>query len=268
MIEDHDYVKKLQSWGVNYILSKNLPPFIIENDIEEPIIVRCTTIDAERSECDIDDYMYLQDNELYSIYFSNNIYNISQDISEEPIGEFQYINTNLLDELYFYSESFSFEKNEITLALSDKLSKGEKINGIISPKQEDIEDCYLYNFECIGNNSYTVNCRINKEEEGKIYFNWAHYEILSLEDYSMNEFETEQSKIDYENEEYQEKEGYINYVVEKEPSTLYVSLVIFVIIVIVIIVCVLRSTKCKKPTRTYVRITDNNYISEDSLFRY
>ena len=31
--------------------------------------------------CDIEDYMFLQDNELYDIYFSHNIYNISQDIS-------------------------------------------------------------------------------------------------------------------------------------------------------------------------------------------
>ena len=269
MIDDKDYVKKLQSWGVNYILSRNMPPFIIENEKEEPIIVRCSPIETEITECNIDDYFLLKDNELYSIYYSNNIYNISQDISEESIGEFQYIDTYILDELYYYIHYFSFERNIITLILSDKLNKGEKINGIIGPEQdEEIEDCYLYNFECIGNDSYSVNCIIDKEEEGKIHYRWAHYTVLSLEDYSLNEFETEQRKIDNENEEYQEKEGYINYVVEKEPTTLYVCLFIFLVIVIIIIVYVIRENKCKKSVRTYVRITDNNYISDDNLYRY
>ena len=268
LIDDKEHVKKLQSLGVNFILTRNLPPWIIENEKEEPIIVRCSPTEDQMSECDIEDYMFLQDNELYDIYFSHNIYNISQDISEEPIAQFQYINTNLLDELYYYIHYFSFEKNIITLILSDKLPKGEQINGIIGPNQEDMEDCYLYSFECKGNNTYSVNCKINKDEAGKIHFNWAHYTILSLEDYSLNEFETEQRKMDNENYDYQEKEGYINYVVEKEPSILYVCLFVFIVIVIVIIFFLLRSTKCKKQTRTYVRITDNNYITDDNLYRY
>ena len=97
---------------------------------------------------------------------------------------------------------------------------------------------------------------------------WAHYSIHSLDDYSLNELEVEQRKVEEENEEYQEKEGYINYVVEKEPTTLYTFLFVFAVIVIVIIICILRSTKCKKPVRTYVRITDNNYMSDDNLYRY
>ena len=96
-------------------------------------------------------------------------------------------------------------------------------------------------------------------------FNWAHYTIQSLDDYSLNDLETIQRKIEYENEEYQEKEGYINYVVKKQPTSLYNCLAIFAAIVIFIIVCILRYTKCKKPVRTYVRILDNNYLTEDNL---
>ena len=268
LVESPTQVKKLQSWGVNYIMSRNLPPFVIENQKEDPFVVRCSHVDEDISECDIEDYLFLIDNEMYSIYYSENIYNKSQDINTEAIGEFQYINTNILDELYYYVHYLNFERNVITLILSDSLSKGEKINGLIGPNNDEVEDSYLFNFECIGNGTYSVSCKINTTDDSKIMYNWAHYSIHSLEDYSLNEEEVEQRKVENENEEYQEKEGYINYVVEKKPTTLYVCLVILAIIIICVIVFILRSTKCKKPVRTYVRISDNNYLTEDNLYRF
>ena len=268
LVDSQAQVKKLQGWGVNYMMSRNLPPFVIENEKEEPILVRCSGVDEEKSICDIDDYLFLKDNEEYSIYYSENIYETEKDIDEEAIGSFTYINTNLLDELYYYVHYLNFERNAITLILSESLPKDEKIKGTIGPDNDDLEDCYLFNFECQGNDTYSVNCKIDTNEQGKIYLNWAHYSIHSLDDYSLNEEEVEQRKIEEENEEYQEKEGYINYVIEKEPGTLYTSLFVFAVIIIVIIICILRSTKCKKPVRTYVRITDNNYLSDDNLYRY
>ena len=268
MVDNKEHVKKLQSYGVSYIMTKNLPPFIIENDKEEPIIVRCSPLDEDESECEIDDYLLLKDNEYYNIYSSENIYNISEDINDEPIGEFQYIDTYILDELYYYVHYINFESNIITLILSEKLPKGEKITGLIGPDYEDVEDFYSYNFECRGNDTFSVNCKILKEDKDKIYLNWAHYTIHSLEDYSYNEFEVEERKTIEENEDYQEKEGYINYIVEKEPTTLYVCLFILAVIIIVVIVFILRSFKCKKPVRTYTRISDNNYITDDNLYRY
>ena len=268
LIESPDQIKKLQSWGVNYIMSKNLPPFIIENKKEEPFIARCYPVNDDSSECDIEDYLFLRDNEMYNIYYSENIYNKSEDIEKEPIGHFTYVNTNILDELYYYVHYLSFEGNVLTLILSEKLKKGEKIKGLIGPNNDEVEDCYLYNFVCEGNGNYSVSCNINKTDESKIMFNWAHYTIHSLDDYSLNELETIQRKNENENEEYQEKEGYINYVVEKKPTALYISLGIFAAIVILIIVCILRYTKCRKPVRTYVRISDNNYLTEDNLYRY
>ena len=268
LVESPTQVKKLQSWGVNYIMSKNLPPFVIENQKEDPFLARCSQVDEDIAECDIEDYLFLIDNEKYSIYYSENIYNKSQDINKEAIGEFQYINTNILDELYYYVHYLNFERNVITLILSDSLAKGEKINGLIGPNNDEVEDCYLFNFECTGNGTYSVSCKINTTDPDKIMYNWAHYSIHSLEDYSLNEIEVEQRKVENENEEYQEKEGYINYVVEKKPTTLYVCLVILAIIIIVVIIFILRSTKCKKPVRTYVRISDNNYLTEDNLYRF
>ena len=268
LIESPDQIKKLQSWGVNYIMSKNLPPFIIENKKEEPFIARCYPVNDDSSECDIEDYLFLRDNEMYNIYYSENIYNKSEDIEKEPIGHFTYVNTNILDELYYYVHYLSFEGNVLTLILSEKLKKGEKIKGLIGPNNDEVEDCYLYNFVCEGNGNYSVSCTINKTDESKIMFNWAHYTIHSLDDYSLNELETLQRKNENENEEYQEKEGYINYVVEKKPTALYICLGIFAAIVILIIVCILRYTKCRKPVRTYVRISDNNYLTEDNLYRY
>jgi hypothetical protein len=268
LIESPDQIKKLQSWGVNYIMSKNLPPFIIENKKEEPFIARCYPVNDDSSECDIEDYLFLRDNEMYNIYYSENIYNKSEDIEKEPIGHFTYVNTNILDELYYYVHYLSFEGNVLTLVLSEPLKKGEKIKGLIGPNNDEVEDCYLFNFVCEGNGNYSVSCNINKTDERKIMFSWAHYTIHSLDDYSLNELEAIQRKTENENEEYQEKEGYINYVVEKKPTILYICLTIFAILIIVIIVCILRNTKCKKPVRTYVRISDNNYLTDDNLYRY
>jgi glycerophosphoryl diester phosphodiesterase len=268
LVDSPAQLEKLQGWGVNYMLSRNLPPFIIQNEKEEAIMVRCYTVDEETSECDIDDYLFLKDNEDYSIYYSENIYNTEEDIDPEPLAEFKYINTNLLDELYYYVHYLNFERESITLILSESLPKNEKIKGLIGPENDDLEDCYLFNFECQGNGTFSVNCHFDINEPGKIYLKWAHYSIHSLDDYSLNELEVEERKVEEENEEYQEKEGYINYVVEKEPTTLYTFLFVFAVIVIVIIICILRSTKCKKPVRTYVRITDNNYMSDDNLYRY
>ena len=210
----------------------------------------------------------MKDNEVYNIYYSENIYNKSEDIEKEPIGHFTYINTNILDELYYYVHYLSFEGNVLTLVLSEPLKKGEKIKGLIGPNNDEVEDCYLFNFVCEGNGNYSVSCNINKTDERKIMFSWAHYTIHSLDDYSLNELEAIQRKTENENEEYQEKEGYINYVVEKKPTILYICLTIFAILIIVIIVCILRNTKCKKPVRTYVRISDNNYLTDDNLYRY
>ena len=89
LVESPTQVKKLQSWGVNYIMSKNLPPFVIENQKEDPFLARCSQVDEDIAECDIEDYLFLIDNEKYSIYYSENIYNKSQDINKEAIGEFQ-----------------------------------------------------------------------------------------------------------------------------------------------------------------------------------
>ena len=98
-VDDTNYLQKLQDSGVNYMVTNSLPPFIIDNDKEDPLIVRCSPIDEDHSECDIEDDVILKDNEWYNIYYSTNIYEVGEDINEEPIGEFQYIDTNILDEL-------------------------------------------------------------------------------------------------------------------------------------------------------------------------
>ena len=52
-VDDAKYGKKILSWGVNYITTKTLPSFLISNEKEVPIIVRCLPIDDEHSECEI-----------------------------------------------------------------------------------------------------------------------------------------------------------------------------------------------------------------------
>ena len=41
-VNDIKLADKIQSWGVNYITTDNLHPFLIKNDKEDPIIVKCS----------------------------------------------------------------------------------------------------------------------------------------------------------------------------------------------------------------------------------
>ena len=257
IVDDIKHAKKYQSWGVNYITTKSIPSFLIENDKEEPILVRCNPVDDEHSECEIEDEVILKDNEWYNIYYSNNIYNVSQDINEEPIGDFLYVDTNILDELYYKINKFSFERGVLSLNLSEELKRGEEICGVVGPAFENVPECYQYNFICTGNGGYSVDCKINKDEEGKIIYN-GNYTIYCVEDYSLNEFETEERAAP--------EETYYEIIVEKKRPYFLICLIIIIIMLICVII---YFVKYKQPSATYnrVRVADNNYLSDDYLYR-
>ena len=259
IVDDATYAEKIQQWGVNFIKTKSLPSFLAENDKEDPIVVRCVPIDVKTSECEIEDDVILKDNEWYNIYYSENIYNVSEDIHLDPIGEFQYIDTNILDELYYKVNTFNYERGIISLNLSEKLKKGEEAIGIVGPENYDnVPECYQFNFVCEGNDEYQVNCRINKNEEGKIEYQGGKYQIYYLEDYSLNEYETDERSTP--------QESYYEYIVEEKKSYFLTCCIIIAIILVgVIIYC----TKCRKRSEVYnrIRIADNNYLSDNYLYR-
>ena len=267
-VDDKLHAKKMTSSGVDYIKTTNLLPFTIENEKEDPIIVRCSPVDDDRSECDIEDDVYLKDNEFYNIYYSENIYNVSLDINEEPIGEFQYIDTNILDELYYVIDKFNFNLGLIKLNLSHVLKKGESIYGIIGPEFDNVAEYYQFNFTCEGKDNFTVDCLIEKNES-KVEFR-GNYCIYYLEDYSLNEFETEErgdlDDFDGDDDGNGGEENYVEYIVEKKRPYLLIFCVITVIIICLVI---LYFCKFRKKNENYnrIRIVDNNYISDNYLFR-
>ena len=268
-IDDKIKAKNLLSWGVDFIKTDSLYPFYIQNEVVDPIPVRCVPVDKDHSECEIDDEITLADNEWYNIYYSENIFNISEDINEEPLEEFQYVNTNILDELYYVIDKFDFKEGILRLNLSHILKKGESIYGEIGPDYDDVGEYYHYNFTCPGNDNHTVNCHFATEEYPKYTGN---YRIYFVEDYSLNEFELEE-KGDF-NDEPEEGTGpkkeetyveYVEYFVEKKRSHFLTFLIIFIcIICFVVIYC----WKCRKSEQyNRIRIADNNYLSDDYLFR-
>jgi glycerophosphoryl diester phosphodiesterase len=72
-VDDIAFAEKIQSWGVNYITTNLLHPFLIKNEKEDPIVVRCSpsVIDKNESDCEIGDDAKLIDNEKYDIYYNN-----------------------------------------------------------------------------------------------------------------------------------------------------------------------------------------------------
>ena len=249
-VDDLKFAEKLQSWGVNYITTNYLHPFLMKNDKEDPIIVRCipSPDDEHESECEIDDEIKLIDNEIYNIYYSDNIYNISEDINDEPIGEFEYIDTNILDELYYSIINFNYDKGIIHLNTSKKLKKGKEIKGIIGPDYDNVAECYQYNFVCRGNNSYSVKCQIIKDDD-KVEFN-GNYTIYSLEGYSLNA-----EQIDKK----------LNMKKRMEKIRISVLVIGFLIIIILIIIYVIKLKK--KDSLRSMQIIENSYLSDNALFK-
>ena len=260
-VNDISYAKKIANWGVDYIAETLIfEPFLLENSKEDPIVVRCIPMDDDHSECEIDDDVYLKDNEYYSIYYSENIYNLSSDINSEPIAEFQYVETNILDELYYIVTKFDFNEGILLLNLSEALKTGEEIFGVVAPDYDDVAEIYQFNFACTGKGNFAVDCKIKKDEENKLEFK-GNYSIYYLEDYSFNEYETEERTHNHEND------NIVEYVIEEKfPYLLTFCVIIFIIIVIACIYC-LKFRKRDSNNYDRIRIADNNYLSDNYLFR-
>ena len=250
-IDDLKLAKKIQSLGVNYISTNKLDPFLIQNEKENPIIVRCSPSveDVFNSECEIDENIRLIDNEIYNIYYSDNIYNISEDINELPIGEFKYVDTNILDELYYSVVYFNFDEGIIQLNTSKKIKKNEIIEGIVGPAYDNVAELYQYNFLCEGNNMYSIKCKIKKDDENKVEFK-GNYSIYSLEGYSLNSNEV-LKRMD-------SKKIYQRFY-------FYIIIGVFLVFIIIIIICCIK--KNRNDSFNEMKISGNAYISDNNLYK-
>ena len=245
-IDDINFANQVVSWGVNYVCTNKLEPFLMKNEREEPIIATCTQsdMDEEISECEIDEEYDLEDNQMYNIYYSTNIYNSSMDIVEKPIGEFKFVDTNLLDEYYYDINHFDFNNGIIKLNISNTLKKGETINGLVGPTYDDVAECYIYDFTCKGNGKHMLDCTINKKDPTKVPYN-GDYKIYSLEGYSLNK-----EQLYYK----------LNY--QKNMRRFKIS--ILIIAIIVIISCAVIYFVRMRSTISYRRMNEN---ADDFLFR-
>ena len=249
-VDDIDFAEKIFSWGVNYITTNSLHPFIAKNNKEDPILVRCySSVDVEyNSECEIDENITLIDNEIYNIYYSDNIYNISENINEEPIGQFQYIDTNILKELYYEISYFNYKKGIIKLRMSNKIKSGKQIKGIIGPVYDNVAECYLLNFICTGSKSHNISCKVEKDEN-KVETN-LEYRIYSVEGYSLNPKMVERKL----------------YLKKRLRQMSVLILIIDALILLKIIVSWIIKKRQSKIFQK-VKITENSYISDNNLFK-
>ena len=189
-VNNVELAEKLQSWGVNYLSTNNLPPFLIKNELDEPYIVKCVPIFLDDlSECKMGKEIVLRDNEKYNIHYSLNIYNKSEDINETALGEFRYEDTKINDNKYYIIKFINFKRGLIQLITSDIVEKGKQLNGVIGPKYDNVAESYQFEFYCDGINQHIINCEIEKDDD-KIEFK-GEYVIYYLQNYSYNEEEIE-----------------------------------------------------------------------------
>ena len=189
-VDDIKLLDQFQSWGVKYITTNTLDPFLINNIYDEPYMVKCVPIFLDDlSECKMGQDIILRDNEKYNIHYSLNIYNKSEDINETEIGEFRYEDTKINDNKYYIIKYIDFKRGLIQLITSDKVEKGKEIRGVIGPNYYNVAEAYQFNFVCPGINQNFIGCEIEKDPE-KIEFD-GEYVIYKLENYSYNEEEIE-----------------------------------------------------------------------------
>ena len=250
-IDDINLANKVVSWGVSFICTNKLHPFMLKNEKEEPIIASCTISDTdeETSECEIDEDYNLIDNEKYNIYYSNNIYNLSEDIIETPIGEFKYVDTNVLDEFYYEIKQFDFKNGIIILNTSNIIKKGEKIAGRVGPTYDNVAECFIFNFICQGNGNHMIDCIINKNDPEKVPYD-GEYKIYSLEGYSLNPDQVYNK---------------MNYRRFMRRLKICICLIIVTVIIIGVIIYVVKIRNGDQ--FRFIRIKENSYMSDNNLFR-
>ena len=237
-VDNIDFANKIVSYGVNFITTNYLHPFMIKNDKEDPIIIRCLPSDENEdiSKCEIKDNIKLKDNQIYNIYYSDNIYNISEDINNIPIGEFKYIDTNKFEKLYYEVIMIDFKKGIIKIKTSNKVIKGKKIMGVIGPSYDNVAECYKYDFTCIGNNSQILECSILKDNDDKVQYD-GNYSILSLEGYSLN---------------------------SNENTTIFLFCLIFFAFILVSILIIYYWTNLRNREQfSKMKISENSYIQDN-----
>ena len=182
-VDDEELAEKLQSLGVNYMTTNKLHPFLIKNEYEIPIFMKCTQFDV-LADCRLGPEVKLIDNEIYNMYYSGNIYQLYENISDTPIGEFKYLDTIKLDDRYYTIKIFDFEKSYLKLNSSVKVDKGENITGKVGPAYEKVPNCYLYDFFCDGNNKHEVHCKIFKNNTNIVEYE-GNYSINIVTNYSL-----------------------------------------------------------------------------------
>ena len=250
-VDSLEYANKLQSSGVNFITTNKLHPFYMKNEYEEPILLKCTQFDV-LADCRLGPEVKLVDNEIYSIYYSTNIYKLYEDIQDEPIGEFKYLDTIKLDDMYYNVLGFDFENSYIKLNTSVKVEKGKVLKGKVGPNYEKVADCYLYDFICIGNNKFHVYCGILKNDTSKIPYD-GNYTIHTVVNYSI-----------YIPENATKENTFFGINLEKDKAIIYFPSIIFIVLATFVIIFAYKKRKNNKLKEANIV---ENYIPETSKLK-
>ena len=250
-VDDLELAKKLQKSGVNFITTNKLHPFYMKNEYEPPILIKCTQFDI-LADCRLGPEVKWIDNEIYNIYYSSNIYNLYEDIHDEPIGEFKYLDTIKLDDLYYSVLGFDFENSYIKLNSSVKVEKGKVLKGKVGPPYEKVADCYLYDFICIGNNKFHVYCGILKNDTSKVPYD-GNYTIHTVVNYSI-----------YIPENITKENTLFGLNINKDKAIIYFPSIFFIVIATFIFIYAFKNRQNNKIKEANIV---ENYIPETSKLK-
>ena len=253
IIDDLEFANKVQNWGVNYITTNKLHPFLIHNDKDIPIPIKCTQFDI-LADCRLPPEVKLIDNEVYNIYYTTNIYEMNKDIVDKPIGEFKYLDTKKLDDIFYTVMDFDFNNGYLKLNSSVKVRKPKQLRGFVGPAgyESIAPSCYQYEFICNGNDKLQVDCRIFKDNDDVVKFE-GNYSVYSVENYSFYIPENKtvhKPLIDLSNPETEQRFVYIS------------SIIIIIIATIAFIYSVRHSDNDYSTTFSKKKIRENSFIPE------
>ena len=255
-IDDLDFANKVQKWGVNYITTNKLHPFLINNDKDIPIPIKCTQFDI-LADCRLPPEVKLIDNEIYNIYYTKNIYEMNKDIVEKPIGEFKYLDTKKLDDIFYTVMDFDFKNGYLKLNSSVKVRKPKQLRGFVGPAgyEGEAPRCYQYEFVCNGSDKLQVDCKIFKDNDTVVKFE-GNYSVYSVENYSFYIPENKtvhKPLIDLSNPQTEQRFVYIS------------SIVIIIIATIAFFYSVKSSDNDYSKKFNKKKIKENSFIPETAI---
>ena len=121
--------------------------------------------------------------------------------------------------------------------------------GLVGPAYDNVAECYIYKFTCLGKGNNILDCTIDKNEKDKVHYH-GDYKVYSLEGYSLNP-----QQVSYK----------LNYQQNMKKFRISVLSIIIIVVIFSFVIYIIRLRN--RSGFKLLRINENAYMTDDYLYR-